>query len=230
MIISLNWLKKYVDIDVPTEELVELIGARLVEVEEIVDIRKKYEGIKIVEVKSAEKIADSDHLTLCKIWDGANEHQVVCGAPNVRVGMLAVWLPAGVTVPSTFGDDEPFVLDKRKLRGYESNGMLAAMDELDFGTDHSGIVEVDPNMICHPAHAASQDLDRKVQPGDDFAKVFGLDDVLLDIENKSLTHRPDCFGIIGFAREVAGILGQKFETPDWLSESVVKNTMKEKNE
>jgi len=192
MIISLNWLKKYVDIKIPTGELVELIGARLVEVEETIDLAPKYAGIKVVEVKSAEKIEGSDHLTKCMIWDGSVEYQVVCGAPNVKAGMLAVWLPPKTVLPATY-DKEPLVLDKRKIRGVESAGMLAALDELDLGDDHEGIVEVDSAMA---------------RPGDDFSEVFGLNDVLLDIENKSLTHRPDCFGVIGFAREVAGILGQ----------------------
>ena len=192
MIISTNWLKKHVDIDMSIDELATLIGARLVEVEETIDISKKYAGIKIVEVKSAEKIEGSDHLTKCMIFDGKDEIQVVCGAPNVRAGMLAVWLAPGTTVPATYNDN-PLVLDARKVMGVESNGMLAAVDELDLGADHNGIIEIDPNMA---------------KPGDDFAELFGLDDILLDIENKSLTHRPDCFGMIGFAREVAGIMGK----------------------
>jgi len=192
MIISLNWLKKYVDIKIPTDELVKLIGARLVEVEEVIDLSPKYNGIKIVEVRTAEKIAGSDHLSKCQIWDGREEIQVVCGAPNVRAGMLAVWLAPGVTLPATY-NQEPLVLAKRKIMGVESNGMLAAMDELDLGADHGGIIEINPD---------------DAQPGDDFAEKFGLNDTLLDIENKSLTHRPDTFGMIGFAREVAGILGQ----------------------
>ena len=212
MIISLNWLKKYVDLSgVTTEELVELIGARLVEVEGTLEIGEKYRGAKIVRVASAEKIAGSDHLNLCQIDDaGAVTEverdqgglvQVVCGANNVHTGMLAVWLTPGMTVPETFGGREPFVLAARKLMGVTSNGMLASIRELDLGDDHDGIVEINPD------HA---------QPGDDFAAAFDLDDTLLDIENKSLTHRPDCFGIVGFAREVAGILGQEFTTPEWL--------------
>ena len=230
MIISLNWLKKYVDIDIPTDELVELIGSRLVEVEGTIDLGEKYRGIKIVEVKSVEKIEGSDHLSKCMVWDGKNETQLVCGAPNVRAGMLAVWLSPGTVLPATF-DSEPLVLEKRKIRGVESAGMLGAMDELDLGADHEGIIEVNPSaeyITCHPeldsgsrkkrATESDKKYDwipdqvrndkRRVQPGDDFAEVFGLNDILLDIENKSLTHRPDCFGVIGFAREVAGILGQ----------------------
>ena len=214
MKISLNWLKKYAAVpeSVSDEELIRLIGARLVEVEGVIDEMHKYDNIYIVRVESCEKIPET-HLTLCRINAGealsgtsgrdsvSGEAssalvQVVCGAPNVHAGMLAVWIAPGAVVPASVHEDAPFVIGKRKMQGYESNGMLAGADELDFGDDHSGIVEIDPDMA---------------KPGDLLADVFELNDKILEIENKSLTHRPDCFGIIGFAREVAGILGRQFE-------------------
>ncbi|MBR2830948.1 phenylalanine--tRNA ligase subunit beta, partial [Candidatus Saccharibacteria bacterium] len=207
MRISLNWLKKFVKIKVPDADLVRLIGARLVEVEGVIDETHKYDKIYVVKVESAEKIPDT-HLTLCQIDVGNVEVtgveknaegliQVVCGAPNVREGMLTAWIAPGATVPASVNEDAPFVIGKRKMLGkYESNGMLAGADELDFGDDHSGIVEIDPD---------------EAKAGDRLADVYELDDLILDIENKSLTHRPDTFGMIGFAREVAGILGEKFE-------------------
>ena len=200
MLISLNWLKKYVDVKVSDEELVRLIGARLVEVEGVIDESTKYNNIVVVRVESAEKIPDT-HLTLCQVNDGNAElTQVVCGAPNVREGMLAVWIKPGAIVPASVREDAPFMIGKRKMLGkYDSDGMLAGADELDFGDDHSGIVEIDPDAA---------------KPGDALADIFELNDKILEIENKSLTHRPDTFGIIGFAREVAGILGQKFEAAD----------------
>ncbi|MBR3180256.1 phenylalanine--tRNA ligase subunit beta [Candidatus Saccharibacteria bacterium] len=240
MKISLNWLKKYVDINVSNEELISLIGSRLVEVEGVIDETHKYDNIYIVRVESAEPI-EGTHLSLCMInagmaairglpevttedegaspvTTGASDPsresghpalvQVVCGAPNVRAGMLAAWLAPGATVPASVHEDAPFVIGKRKMLGrYDSNGMLAGADELDFGDDHSGIVEIDPAMA---------------KPGDKLADIFDLNDIVLEIENKSLTHRPDCFGIIGFAREVAGILGQKFE-PSKLEESLSRS-------
>ena len=197
MRISLNWIKKYVKIPVSDEELIRLIGARLVEVEGVIDETHKYDNIYIVRVEKAEKIPDT-HLTLCQINDGSSELvQVVCGAPNVREGMLAVWIKPGAIVPASVNEDAPFVIGKRKMQGYESNGMLAGADELDFGDDHSGIVEINPEVA---------------KPGDSLADVFELRDLILEIENKSLTHRPDTFGIIGFAREVAGILDIDFES------------------
>ena len=204
MKISLNWLKKYVKIpeEVSDAELIRLIGARLVEVEGVIDETHKYNNIVVVKVEKAEKIPDT-HLTLCQINDGGPELvQVVCGAPNVREGMLAVWIKPGAIVPASVHDAEPFVIGKRKMLGkYESNGMLSGADELDFGGGHDSIAEIDSEMA---------------KPGDLLADIFGLNDLILEIENKSLTHRPDCFGIIGFAREVAGILGIRFETPEFL--------------
>lgn len=210
MLISLNEIKKYLPapVAISDQELIELIGSRLVEVEEAIDLAPKYKGIYIVKVVSAEKIPDT-HLTLCQIDAGDHNSefnqlenglvQVVCGAPNVRAGMMAAWIAPGAIVPQTYGH-ENFKIDARKLRGYVSNGMLAAVDELDLGSDHEGIVEINPNMV---------------KPGDSFAEVFELNDIIIDVENKSLTHRPDCFGLIGFAREVAGILGMQFVEPTW---------------
>ena len=220
MKISLNWLKKYVEIptEVSNEELIQLIGARLVEVEGVIDETYKYDHIYIVRVETCEKIPET-HLSLCRVNVGAVDStkfekdmdglvQVVCGAPNVHMGMLAVWIAPGATVPASVHEDAPFVIGKRKMQGYESYGMLAGADELDFGDDHSGIVEIDPEMA---------------QPGDRLADIFELNDLILEIENKSLTHRPDCFGVIGFAREVAGILGIKFK------ENEIKNDLKINN-
>ena len=212
MLISLNWLKLGLDkIDISDDELVKLIGARLVEVEEVIDQTHKYDGIYAAQVKFCEKIPDT-HLTRCLIDDGGkakdvvrNENgyvQVMCGAPNVHEDMFVAWIAPGAIVPCTANDAEPFKIGMRKmLKKYDSYGMISAADELDLGDDHEGIIELDPNGI---------------KAGTPFAECFvNLSDKILDIENKSLTHRPDTFGIIGFRREVAGILGQKFTSPDW---------------
>jgi phenylalanyl-tRNA synthetase beta chain len=211
MLISLNWLKKYVDLKgVDKEELIKLIGSRLVEVEEVINIKGKYDKIPIVKVVSCEPIPET-HLHLTKIDDrsiieGLERDQdglvqVVCGAPNVHAGMLAVWLAPGATIPETWGTDSPIIMGSKKLRGVMSHGMLCGLDEIMPFDDHLSIVEVDPNIA---------------KPGDLLSDIFDLDDTILDIENKSLTHRPDCFGIIGFAREISGILGKPFKTPEWM--------------
>lgn len=208
MRISLNKIKSYVKIPdgVSDQELIERIGSRLVEVEEVIDWSPMYQGVYIAKVISCEPIPET-HLHLCRIDVGSAREdlrgdngliQVVCGAPNVHAGMLAVWIAPGSIVPETYGN-ENFKLSVRKLRGYESYGMLAGADELGFDNEHKSIAEIDPKMA---------------EPGDSFAEVFDLNDLILDVENKSLTHRPDCFGLIGFAREVAGILGEKFIEPE----------------
>ena len=208
MLISLNTIKRYVNIpeSISNSDLMKLIGSRLVEVEGTESLAEKYQNIYIAKVVKCTDI-EGTHLHLCEIDAGIRNSefstlesgliQVVCGAPNVRVGILVAWLAPGAIVPSTFGT-ENFQLSVRKLRGYESYGMIAGPDELGFGNEHKYIAEIAPDLV---------------KPGDAFANVFGLDDLIIDIENKSLTHRPDTFGIIGFAREVAGILGQKFDEP-----------------
>lgn len=209
MIISVNWLKQFTETDGSIDELVHLIGSRLVEVEDVINLSEKYENILIADVKHVEKHPNADKLHVVHIDDGGQAKnvarlenglvEVVCGAPNVREGLKVVWLPPGAVVPSTFGNDN-FRLEARELRGVKSNGMIASASELGIGDDHSGIVEVDKDIAA----------------GTSFAEAYELNDYLLDIENKSLTHRPDCFGLIGFAREVAAIQGKEFKTPDWL--------------
>ena len=208
MLISLNELKKLVKIEISDDELFKLIGSRLVEIEAVHDLAPKYKKIYVAKVKSAEPI-EGTHLHLCQIDAGKElngyvdpEHdgyiQVVCGAPNVHAGMLAAWIAPGAIVPATFETEEPFEISERKLRGFMSFGMLAAADELDLGEDHAGIIELNPETA---------------KPGQLLADVLDLNDKIIEVENKSLTHRPDCFGIWGFAREVAGILGQSYRTP-----------------
>ena len=214
MIISLNWLKKYTDIDLSVDELATLIGARLVEIEKVIDLGAKYKDVLIAKVVKADKLEGSDHLSVTKIDDGGVTNnierdsdgliQVVCGAPNIKAGQLVAWLPPESIVPQTYGKAEPFILGTRKLREVMSSGMIASAQELDLSDDHDGILELETDVV----------------PGTSFKKAYGLDDYLLDIENKSLTHRPDCFGIIGFAREVAAIQGNTFETPEWLKRSL----------
>src|SRR5690606_9039257 len=149
MIVSVNWLKKFTRIDRPVDELAELIGARLVEIEEIIDLGERYKEVTVAKVMKVEKHPDADKLHVVQIDDGGAQKevdrlengyiQVVCGAPNVREGLLVAWLPPGATVPSSFTEKELFILDARKLRGVLSNGMLASARELGFSDNHEGI-------------------------------------------------------------------------------------------
>ena len=220
MKVSLNIVKQLINFELPTvDELVARVNQQLGGVEEVIDLGAKYAGARIVRVVECDKHPNADRLSVTKVDDGGavpdvprddnDLVQVVCGAPNVHAGMWAIWLPPKSTVPASFDDDEPFVLDARPLRGVLSQGMLAAADELDIGTDHEGIVEITENDV--PSGA-------ELRVGASFAEMFGLDDFVLDIENKMFTHRPDCFGQLGVAREIAGIFGRKFTSPDWYKE------------
>ena len=217
MKVSLNLIKQLINFELPpVDELVARVNQQLGGVEEVIDLNAKYGGARIVRVVECAKHPDADRLSVTKIDDGRavadvprDEKglvQVVCGAPNVHADMWAIWLPPKSTVPASFDDDEPFVLDARPLRGVLSQGMLAAADELDIGTDHEGIIEIHEHDV--PAGV-------ELTAGASFAETFGLDDYVLDIENKMFTHRPDCFGQLGVAREIAGIFHQQFASPDW---------------
>lgn len=217
MKVNLNIVEKLVGFELPpVNELTARVNAQLGGVEEIINIGERYEGARIVRVVSAEKHPDADRLSVCLIDDGGVVEdverngdglvQVVCGAPNVHSDMWAVWLPPKTTVPASFDEAEPFVLDARPLRGVLSQGMLAAGDELALNDDHDGIVEITTNDIPNGV---------ELKAGASFAETFGLTGYILDIENKMFTHRPDCFGQLGVAREIAGIFGQRFTSPDW---------------
>lgn len=213
MIISVNWLKQYVDINLAPAELADKIGRLLVEIESTTDLAAHYQGAVVVEVKTAIDHPNSDHLHVCQIDDGGvtpdvprNDDgtvQVVCGAPNVHAGMKAVWLPPKTIVPASYGKEDELTLSARKLRGVLSQGMMASPAELDLWDEHDGILEVD---------------DPKAYVGEPLVELLDLNDTLLEVENKSLTHRPDCFGMIGFAREVAAILGQSARVPAWFND------------
>ncbi len=208
MKVSLSIIKSLIDFDLPDiSQVISRINQRLGGVEDMVNLGAKYEGAAIVKVVDCQKHPNADKLSVCKIDAGTGELiQVVCGAPNVRSGMWAIWLPPKSVVPSTFKEADPFVLGSRELRGILSNGMLASEQELAISSNHEGIVEI-----------SEKDLPEGVvlEAGAGFAETFGLNDYVIEIENKMFTHRPDLFGQIGVAREIAGIYHQKFTSPDW---------------
>jgi phenylalanyl-tRNA synthetase beta subunit len=229
MKVSLNWAQHYSNVDlksIPTDELVEKIGAQLGAVEEVTAWGPRYDGILVAKVVSCEKHPDADKLHLCRIDDGGKAEgvergddghvQVVCGAPNVKEGLTVAWLPPGTKVPSTLEKD-PFVLEAREIRGKVSNGMLASPAELGISDNHDGILEINPEEV-------GEEL---AVPGTPFKQLYGLDDVVIDCENKMFTHRPDCFGILGVARELAGIMHQKFVSPEWYLQPPVFKTARD---
>lgn len=212
MKLSLNWVKKHTTIAVPPTELIAKIGAQIGAIEHTVNWGERYRGVVVVRIAKVSPHPNADRLHIVEIDDATATQaadrlpgghvQVVCGAPNVREGLRVAWIPPGVTVPATYDDSEPFVLDARPLRGVVSNGMLASPKELGLSDDHDGILE----------------LPDDTPPGLPFASLYDLDDHIIDIENKMFTHRPDCFGQLGVAREIAGIQNIPFHSPDWYTE------------
>ena len=211
MKVSLNWIKDFTDVDMQPTELMERISSQLGAIESIEYLGDKYKGSLIVKVVECIKHDRADKLSVCKIDDGGNSKdvardengfiQVVCGAPNVKADMLAVWIPPKAIVPASY-DKEQFVLESRELRGKISHGMLASPKELAFSDSHEGLLEVD----------------FKVEPGTTFIQAYKLDDYIIELENKMFTHRPDCFGILGIAREISGIENRVFKSPEWYKE------------
>ena len=194
------------------DALMHRIGAQLAAVEEFTNFGKKFEEVIIVKVVSCEDHPNADRLHVCKVDDGGKAQNVdrddqglvqdVCGAPNVHADMLAAWLPPGSTVPNTVVAD-PFVLEAREIRGVVSNGMMASPKELALGDGHEGILEVNAD---YPG----------VAPGVLFVDAYHLrDDFVIDMENKMFTHRPDCFGWLGLAREIEGIHRRPYKSPEW---------------
>ncbi len=226
MKISLSWVREYTDVKSLTDELVKKIGAQLGGIDEVIELGARYDGIVVVRVVDCVKHLNADKLHVCKVDDGKVTKsvardgkgliQVVCGANNVKVGMLAAWIPPGVAVPSTI-DKDVFTLEARDIRGQMSNGMLASLHELGISDDHEGILELNEFEVVRNQLSV---ISKKLTPGTPFKKLFGLDDIIIDIENKMFTHRPDCFGILGVAREIAGIQGHKFQSPDWYKKPI----------
>lgn len=191
MKISLNWIKDYINLDgISTEEIVEKLTMSGLEVEDYVDQNKKYSGIVVGLVKDVMKHPDADKLTVCTVFDGKTDLQVVCGAPNVMIGQNVAFAPIGSIIPK--GNME---MKKVKIRGVESYGMICAEDELELSSDHSGI------MI----------LVDELTTGTAITDALKLNDVILDI---AITpNRPDALSHIGVARDLSAIFNRELRIP-----------------
>ncbi len=217
---SINLASYYSDVDynsLPHSELLLRIGSQLGAVESVEDWSKKYHGIVVAKVVYCQKHPNADKLSLCVIDDGGvtegvdrdenGNVQVVCGAPNVAQDMYVAWIPPRSIVPSTYNKDK-FILESRELRGKMSNGMIASPKELDISDSHEGILEI-----------TRSGAGKEPVIGEPIVDYYGLDDFVVDCENKMFTHRPDCFGNLGIAREVAGIFDKPFKSPYWYTKS-----------
>jgi phenylalanyl-tRNA synthetase beta chain len=189
--ISLNWLKKYVDLEnISTEEIVSQLTMSGLEVEEYFDQNEKYKNFVIGYVKSKEKHPDADKLTVCTVSDGNEDLQVICGAPNVKAGQKIVFAPVGTTIPNG-----KFKIKKTKIRGVESHGMICSEDELELSDDQSGIMV----------------LDEKLEEGIPITEALGLNDVIMEIA--VTPNRPDALSHIGVARDLSALLNLELKIP-----------------
>ena len=206
-----SWLKDYVDIKISANELAEKLFSCGFEVEELVYLGEKINGVVVGEVKSLTPHPDSDHMQICVVDCGQYGHdlQIVTGAPNVYVGMKTPCALDGSTVCET----NPQMLEKNpdgvkkikkgKLRGVESFGMLCSGEELGINDDFYKGADVNGLL----------DLQKDAPVGEDIKKIVGLDDYIFDI---SITaNRPDCQCILGIAREVSAVLKQPLKEPDY---------------
>ncbi|MBK25450.1 MAG: phenylalanine--tRNA ligase subunit beta [Halobacteriovorax sp.] len=194
MLISTEWISDFVDLpDVSPKDLGVRFTLGTAEVEDVIESGEYLKKIKIAEIVSIEKHPEADKLNLVTFNFGGKENaRVVCGASNVRVGLKTHYAPIGTTLPIGF------TLEPKKIRGILSEGMLCSEEELGLSESSEG--------IC--------DLPQESVVGTTLGEYLKeTSDVLLDVDNKSLTHRPDLWGHYGIAREFAALYECDLKNP-----------------
>ena len=192
MLISLNWLKQYIDLDgIKIKEMENALTMIGQEVEKIEVLGENLENVVTAQIIEKEMHPDSDHLTICKVDNGKEILQIVCGAPNHKVGDKVVLAQVGAKL------DENFVIKKGKIRGVESNGMLCSEEELKIGKNSDGI------MI----------LPEDTPVGVPMKEYLGINDIVFELE--ITPNRPDCLSHIGIARELGAYYGKEVKYPNF---------------
>ncbi len=189
MFLSMNWISDFVDLSgLDKLELINKFSLSTAEVEnEIFFKGSDISGIVVAEIKSVEDHPESKKLHLLKVDAGESELiDVVCGAPNVRVGMKTAFAKLGAKI----GEIE---IAPRKLAGYTSCGMCCSERELGISDNNDGIMDICPS----------------IANGTDIKTIYDIDDIIFEVDNKSLTNRPDLWGHYGIAREFAAIAGRE---------------------
>ena len=197
MRVSLNWVKKYVDLpsDLTPKQIAYDLTLRTVEVEEVIDEREKYHDIVVGKILEIRPHPNADKLKLCITDIGEDEPvQIVCGGSNLYEGEMVVVSKPGAEVV-WHGEGAPVKIEKTKMRGESSYGMICAAEEVYLDNffpskDEREIVDL-KGVECYP--------------GENIADVICMNDTVLEIDNKSLTNRPDLWGHYGVARELAVI-------------------------
>src|SRR6476659_3305663 len=175
----LSWIRDFTPLDAPVDEIVAALNQVGLEVDAVEAPGAEVLGVRVARILEVHPHPDADRLQLADVDFGDGQTRVVCGAPNIYPGMVAPFAPAGATLPG------PFVLERRKIRGQVSDGMLCSPKELGLGDDHAGILELDASSVL----------------GTDVRELLGLDDVIFEL---AITpNRPDAMCIVGVARELA---------------------------
>jgi phenylalanyl-tRNA synthetase beta chain len=189
MKISLQWLRDWVDPGQDVPALAHALTMAGLEIEGIESAAPPLGRIVVGEVRSVTKHPDAEKLNVCRVWTGREELQIVCGAPNVRVGMKAPLALVGAKLPNGVE------IKQAKLRGVESAGMLCSARELGLSEDASGLF----------------DLPSELPVGAELTQALQLDDIIFEV---NLTpNRGDCMSVAGVAREVAAVRGQALKPP-----------------
>lgn len=189
MKVSINWIKDFLDLsNVDIEKAISKFTMSVAEVEGIEYKGKDIEGVITAKILEVEPVPNSKKLHLLKVDAGSETLQIVCGAPNVRVGLVTALAKVGAKLGE-------INIGKAKLAGIDSYGMCCGGDEIGISDDHSGIVELDENTPI----------------GVDIKTVLDIEDIVFEVDNKSLTNRPDLWGHYGIAREFAALTGRKLK-------------------
>lgn len=197
MFVSMNWIKDYVNIKgYDIEKLIQRFTLSTAEVEGIEYKGKDVQDVVVGEIISCENHPDAEHLHLIKVDTGSDVYDVVCGAQNARKGLKTAFCKVGGRVPG-------LEIKPSNIRGYVSYGMCCSEKELGISEKCDGIME----------------LDSSLELGKNLKELFPIDDIVFEVDNKSLTNRPDLWGHYGIAREFAALTGQKVKPLDLMENS-----------
>lgn len=189
MLISMNWIGDFVDLSgLDLEALIHRFTLSTAEVEEVFHMGENLRDVVAGKILTVENHPDSQKLHLLTVDGGDKVYNVVCGAPNVRAGMIVPFVKEGGMV----GGVE---IGCAKLAGYESHGMCCSEHELGVSADHSGLWE----------------LPEDTPVGTDMTELYAIRDIVFEVDNKSLTNRPDLWGHYGIAREFAALTGRELK-------------------
>ena len=203
MFVSMNWIQEYVDLSGENiESLIKRFTLSTAEVEDIIYKGKEVQGVIIAEIKSVENHPNSKKLHLLKVDTGSGIVDCVCGAPNVEVGQRVAFAPVGSHVVG-------MEITEATVAGFVSQGMCCGEDELGISDDHTGLMVIDSDAPL----------------GTDIKSIYAIDDIIFEVDNKSLTNRPDLWGHYGIAREFA-VIANKPLLPLSLTEPVYSGSEK----